>query len=177
MQKFWIGMVSELHPTKRIADAIEAFSQVAEMNPAAILVILGEGEERERLESLIRARHLESCVFLLGFIPDARTYLKAFDLFLHTSRSEALAYAILEAGCAALPTIATKVGGIPEIITTKEHGLLVPREQPHDIAAALTTLLSDPETSTAYGRALHVRVTERFSQAQMVERTLRTYDA
>ena len=128
--KYWVGMVGELSSTKRVADAIRAFSIIVPKHPGTTLVVLGEGREREALEKLVRELHLRDHVSLPGFRGDAPSLLKAFDLFIHTSSSEALGYAILEAGCAALPVVATKVGGIPEIIPDADHGLLVPARDP-----------------------------------------------
>ena len=71
---------------------------------------MGEGQERQGLEHLIRDLHLTKQVQLLGHVKDAPRYLKAFDLFIHSSQSEALGLAILEAGCASLPVVATRVG-------------------------------------------------------------------
>lgn len=172
---YWIGMLSELHPTKRVDDAIYAFSQVAEHHPDMGLFVIGEGKERERLERLIRELRLAGRVVLLGYISDAPHYLGAFDLFVHTSQSEALALAILEAGCAALPAIATRVGGIPEIITDGRDGLLVPPRSPHDLARAIETLRGSPEMARAFALSLHARVQRDFTKERMVSETLALY--
>ncbi len=172
---FWIGMISELHPTKRIEDAIEAMALMSKTHPDARLVVLGEGEQRTKLEKLISEKSLENKVFLAGFVQDAPSYVKAFDVFLHTSRSEALAYVILEAGCASLPVVATHVGGVPEIITSNENGLLVPKYQPDLIAQSLTILIENPDKATRFGTALHTRVLKDFSKEQMIEKTFALY--
>jgi glycosyltransferase involved in cell wall biosynthesis len=171
-------MISELHPTKRIDDAIRAFAYIAERHPDAILLVIGEeGAERESLERLIRNEQLEDRVFLRGRVPDARAYLKAFDLFVHSSQSEALALAILEAGYASLPVVATRVGGIPEIIEDQEHGLLVPARNPEKLSEAMESLMVDPARAAKLGTRLHDRVTSYFSTERMVSETLSLYRA
>ncbi|MBU6321414.1 MAG: glycosyltransferase [Patescibacteria group bacterium] len=171
----WIGMLSELHPTKRIADAVEAMALLRKARPEAKLVVLGEGEERARLERLIAARELSDAVRLAGFVPAGDRYLKAFDLFLHASRSEALGLAVVEAGLAALPVVATKVGGIPEIVADGETGLLVPPERPEALAAALVALIEDPVRAARLGERLAEACRARFDRARMIHETFATY--
>ncbi len=173
--RYWIGIASELSATKRVEDAINAFAQIAPRHPDAILVIMGDGREREALESLVRDLHLSLRVSFLGFVPDAATLFAAFDLFVHTSRSEALGYAILEAGCASLPVVATKVGGVAEIIPDAYHGVLVRREAPEQVAAAMESLMNDPRRAAEIGARLHARVAHAFSTARMLAETLALY--
>lgn len=171
----WIGVVAELHPTKRLEDLIEAYGQIRVDHPDSALIIIGEGEDRPHLEAQIRASGLEHCVRLVGFVPDSALYLRAFDLFVLPSRSEALAYVLLEAGLASLPVVASRVGGIPEVIVHKRTGLLVAPETPLLLAGSMSTLLSDPALAGEYGTALRERVQERFSKERMVNETLALY--
>lgn len=173
--RYWIGMISELHPTKRVDDAIRACAVLAERYPEAILVIMGEGRERERLEELVRELHVRDHVSLAGFQANAPSLLKAFDLFVHTSQSEALGYAILEAGCASLPVVATRVGGIPEIITDDDHGLLVPPHKSDALAAAMDSLMRDGARAAELGARLHARVHTAFSKDRMLNETFAHY--
>lgn len=173
--KQWIGVVAELHPTKQIPVAIEAFAKLASDYPEALLVVCGEGAERGRCEALIRARGLEGRVMLRGFVPDVASYLPAFDIFALPSRSESLGIALLEAGCAGLPSVGTNVGGIPEIITDGETGLLVPSGHPTALARALRELLDDPVRAAELGKALQTRVEKDFTEEKMVRETLAAY--
>ena len=172
---YWVGMISELHPTKRIQDAIRAFSLIAAAYPKAMLLIVGEGEEHEHLDSLIEELGLIARISLLGFISNPQKFLSAFDLFVHSSQSEALAYVLLEAGCAGLPAIATHVGGIPEIIRNGEEGLLVSPRDPIAIAQALESLMQDPARAEILGSRLHTRVLTEFSIQKMTAATFTLY--
>jgi glycosyltransferase involved in cell wall biosynthesis len=165
-------MVSELHPTKRIDDAIEALKMLPK---DVLLVVLGEGQERPRLEAKIKATGLEDRVILKGFVADAPNYLFAFDIFLHASRSEALAFAVLEAGCASLPVVATRVGGLPEIIRSDQDGILVSPYAPAEIADALSFLIHNPDRAARLGASLHDRVLHDFSVDTMLQKTLALY--
>lgn len=173
----WIGMLSELHPTKRVEDALEAFTLLRKEHPETRLVVLGEGEEHARLEWLIRESALAGYAHLAGFVPNGASYLRAFDLFLHTSGSEALAYAVIEAGLAGLPVVATRVGGLPEIVEDGRTGLLVSARSPHEAAQALHTMITDPVHTEQMGTALKRDVRERFNQERMVHETLARYAA
>lgn len=173
--RYWVGMISELHPTKRVADAIRAFEMFVRTHPEAILVVIGAGQERERLKSLVRDLRMRDHISFAGFRKNAALLLGAFDLFIHTARSEALGYAILEAGCAGLPVVATRVGGIPEIIIDEDHGLLVPRENPAALASAMESLARDPRRAAELGARLQVRVTTLFSKERMLSETLALY--
>lgn len=172
---YWIGMISELHPTKRVDDAIRAFAHIASKRPETELLIIGDGKERTKLEELICALHLEGRVSLLGHVTDAQKYLSAFDVFVHASISEALGYVILEAGCASLPVIATRVGGIPEIIQDRSYGILVPPRSPEALADAIESLICDPMRAAELGARLHDRVQESFSKQSMLSQTFAQY--
>lgn len=170
-----IGMIAELHPTKRIEDAIRALAELAPSHPELVLVVMGEGRQREWLESYVKHYRLEERVLLKGFVEDAGRYLKAFDLFLMTSRSEALALALVEAGYAGLPVIATRVGGVPEVVTHKRTGLLIPRQNPHALARAIRDLSENAELASRYGEALKESVGARFGKERMISETVAVY--
>ena len=172
---YWVGMLSELHPTKRVGDAIRAFAAIAERHPEAVLFIISDGELRAELEQLIRDLHLNRRVVLLGAVTDARRYLRAFDIFVHVSISEALGLAILEAGCASLPVIATRVGGVPEIISDDSCGVLVPPRDHEALAAAIETLMDEPLRAADLGARLRARVQASFSKQAMLSETLALY--
>ncbi len=167
----WIGTIAELHRSKGLSYAIEAL----EKTPRALHIIIGNGEERNRLEDLVRKKGLTERIFFLGHIHDAARFLPAFDIFLLPSLTEALGYVLLEAGSAGLPVIATHVGGIPEIIEDGKTGILVPPKNPRAITDALSTLINDKEKAAKYGATLSTFVKEKFSIEQMVESTERLY--
>lgn len=171
----WAGMTAELHSTKRVEDAIEAVATLRDEFPTLSLTVMGEGEEREKLEEMVTRLGLKGRVFLAGFMPNAPRLLHAFDLFLMPSRTEALGYAAIEAGYAGLPVIAANVGGLPEVITSGETGLLVPPESPVALADAIRTLLTEPERAKEYGVALKAYVEKTFSKERMVRETFALY--
>jgi len=174
-EPLWIGTTSELHETKGLDFLIKAFAGVSVAHPEATLIIIGEGQERKKLEKLIKQKNLMSKVHLAGFVLDAAKYLKAFDIFTLTSRSEGLPYSILEAGLAELPVIASRVGGIPEVIEQKRNGVLVEVGNISDIEYSLLELLSNEMRRVTLGKALKADVEEKFSLKQMLEKTVELY--
>jgi glycosyltransferase involved in cell wall biosynthesis len=170
----WIGTIAELHPTKGLDVLIEAFKKIAPQFPDIALVLIGEGQAREYLQSLVPL-DLQARVRFAGHVSNAAETLSALSIFAFPSRSEALGFALLEAGNASLPSVATNVGGIPEIIQDGENGLLVGPNDSSALAAALTYLLSHPEKASGMGTTLHEKVLREFSKAQMIQKTLALY--
>jgi len=173
--KEWIFMPAELTRNKGIDIAMRAFAGVRTNVDSAALVIAGEGEEHGALARLIDSYGMQKRAFLLGFVPDVHLYLAAADIFLMASRKEGLPLALLEAGYAGLPVIATKVGGIPEVIQHEKNGLLIEPDDVDGLADALTRLLLNPEEAQKYGKELKCSVREKFSEEEMLKKTLALY--
>jgi len=179
--KFWVGTIAELHPNKGLDFLIESFSQVVRsllstsIGWSLVLVIIGEGQERERLEKLIAEKKLKERIFLLGHVDEARRYLKAFDIFVLPSRTEAFPYVPLEAGLAEVPVLASDVGGLPEIIPDAEYGLLVPPGDVAEITKSLKYLVNKEAYRKLASSNLKKRVIQEFSLSKMVEETISLY--
>jgi glycosyltransferase involved in cell wall biosynthesis len=126
-EDFWSVTIAELHPIKQHEVTIHALAQLVKAGIPVRHILIGDGEAQQSLKTLVSRLNLEDHVFFAGHIPDAARYLKAFDVFVLSSRSEALAYVIIEACAAGLPIIASNVGGIPEIIHHEREGHLFPQ--------------------------------------------------
>lgn len=172
---FIIGTIAELHKSKGLQYAVEAFAKLIPDNPLLYYVILGGGEEKERLESLVELHKLQGHVFLLGFVDDAARFLPAFDVFLLPSVTEGLALVLLETGFAKLPAIASRVGGIPEVIENEKTGLLVPPRNPDAIASAIMKLFKSQPIRSALGAALHEKTLRDFSFTRVMTETTDLY--
>jgi len=172
-----VGTISELHKNKGLGYALESLARLqAESGlPPFAFIIIGEGEERASLEAKISELRLEGIAFLAGHQENAARYLKAFDMFTLTSVTEGLGYVLLEAGLASLPVLATKVGGIPEVVPSDEEGILVSVRNPKDTALGLRALLTDPALRASLSAKLHERVLREFSFERMLIETERLY--
>lgn len=170
----WLGTIGELHPIKRQTILIECLALIHETYPQLRLFICGEGSERTKLETLINNKGITNKVFLLGNVSEAARLLKAFDIFLLASKSEAYGYVVHEAGLAGLPVVATNVGGIPEIIEHNVSGLLVPHDNIPAFTEALTRLLNDQNLQQTLATNLKTKMLAR-SLDKMVRATEALY--
>ncbi len=168
----WVGALAELHHTKGLDVLIKSFSAAPQ---DAVLVLIGDGQEWGHLQKLIQIGDASDRIVLAGFVPDAASYLSAFDIFVLPSRSEALGYALLEAGAASLPSIASRVGGIPEVVKDTESGILVAPEDMHALTDAITLLCENEPLRESLGKALHERVNRVFTKEKMLRETFALY--
>ena len=141
----------------------------------ATLIVLGDGEIRENLENYAAELGIENKVIFRGYVDNAKQYLNALDIFCLPSRSEALPYALLEAGIASRPVIATNVGGIPEIIENGISGALVPPEDSETFFSTLVLFAEDRVLRERLGSALHKTVRENFSLEKMAKQIFALY--
>jgi glycosyltransferase involved in cell wall biosynthesis len=181
-EQFWlphnaplIGNIGALVPHKGQRHLIDAAALVVREVPDARFLILGEGELKASLEKQIADLALTKHVLLAGFRPDVLSILKGFDLFVMPSITEGLGTSLLDAMACARPIVASRVGGIPEVVRHGETGLLVPPKDPRDLAASIIRLLLDPPLAKRFADAGLARVREKFSVERMVDGTLAVY--
>ncbi|MFZ2152192.1 MAG: glycosyltransferase family 4 protein [Minisyncoccia bacterium] len=172
---FIFGTIAELHKNKGLDILIHAFKKIHQNYPNAKLCIIGDGEEKNTLKDIIRREKLENDVILLGNIPEAKEYLKAFTVFVLPSRTEALGYVLLEAGLAKTPCIATRVGGIPEIIEHEKTGILVSKEDVRELSMALEFTLTHKQDMEKYAQSLHEKVLTEYTKKEMLEKIFDLY--
>jgi glycosyltransferase involved in cell wall biosynthesis len=163
-----IGTIAELHRNKGLTYLINAMAAVVQEYPAAICIVIGDGEEKAALGMLIQERKLEKNFFLAGYLEHASEYLKAFSVFTLPSVKEGLPYTILEAGQASLPVIATPVGGIPEIVEDMRSGILVQARNQRELAHAISFMIEHPIERKQYGTALREKIATKFSMETMI---------
>lgn len=173
LPRLWIGTIAELNRNKGIEYLIKAF---AGLKSPATLCIIGNGEEKEELKALAEKLQIADSTIFAGFKEDAAKYLKAFDIFVLPSLKEGLSYSLLEAGTAGLPAVATSVGGIPEVISDMETGILVKPKDAKEISNALFFFMQNPEKCVELGGKLKRRISEEFSLSKMIGRTIAIYE-
>jgi glycosyltransferase involved in cell wall biosynthesis len=170
-----VGNVAALVPHKGQRYLIEAAHLVVQEVPDARFIVLGEGELREHLEKQVHEHHLEKHVLLPGFRTDVLGCIKGFDLFVMSSVTEGLGTSLLDAMACGRPIVATRAGGIPEIVEDGINGTLVPPRDAATLAAAIVRALKDEGWRRRMGEAGLARVRERFTVDRMVSETAAVY--
>ncbi len=117
--------VARFHPQKAVDRLVEAFKYVYDKNPNVFLTIIGDGDEREKIEGLIKASNLENSVELLGLKKNPYPYVRQADCFVLSSLYEGFATIVIETLVSTTPVLATQVAGINEQITQSEYGWVV----------------------------------------------------
>ena len=168
--------VAALVPHKGQRYLVQAAAEVLRTLPDARFVIVGAGELEPVLEKQIHKLHLEKHVFLTGFRPDALSLLKSADVFVMSSVTEGLGTSVLDAMGCARPVVATRAGGLPEVVDDGVTGTLVPTRDPAAMAAAVVQLLEDAALRERYGQAGLALARERFSADRMVDEIAALYE-
>ncbi len=171
-----VGVVARLEPEKGHPTLLEAWPLVLKQVPDAYLVIVGEGSRREALEQQARELRVAHRVIFTGRRDDVPAVTAALDCAVLPSYREAQGLTILEAMALSRPVVATKVGGIPEMIEDGVTGLLVPPGDAAALAAAIGRVLLDHPLADTLGRAGHDMVHDRFCVELMVRAIEAIYD-
>jgi glycosyltransferase involved in cell wall biosynthesis len=166
-EAFVMLLVARLDYLKDHATAVRTLRRVVQRRPEARLVLVGEGPEREKIQSLVADCQLTSHVRFLGLRKDVDRLLKATDLFLLTSISEGIPLTVLEAMAAGLPVVATQVGGLGEIIEDGKTGWLAPSGDDAALAERILHLAEDTDLRQKMGRLGQERARSTFSESQM----------
>ncbi len=173
----WLVTIAELNHNKNHTTAIDAVAEFNSTHSTKIFYsIIGSGELLSSLKEQVALKGQTEYVNFLDYVENARQYLLAFDIFLLSSKKEGLPYAILEAGLAQIPCIASRVGGISEVIRDKESGLLTDPNNHMTIVTALDYLLTNPDERSSYSETLFNHIKTDFTLDKMIEDTEAVYN-
>jgi len=167
--------VGRLHRQKGYDCLIRATATVKREVSTVKVLIVGEGEGENDLKNLVKSLDLSKEVIFTGLCLDVGKLYNFTSLFVLPSLWEGMPNAVLEAMAAAKPVVATRVGGVPELVVDGETGILVPPENPEALARAIADLLQNREQANRMGSAGRIRVQEHFSLTEMVAKTDRLY--
>ena len=166
-----VGTIAVLRPEKALEVLIEAAGLLAPRFPSLRVLIAGSGPEEHRLRDLVRRLRLEETVCLLGFREDIADVLAALDVAVFTSDREGMPLAMIEAMAAGRPIVATRIEGIPELVTDGEEALLVPPRHPKALAEAVARLLEDRDLRDRLG----ARAQERQRRELDIQTTVQAF--
>ena len=172
-----IGSTGNLYKTKGFEHFIKASKIISEQKISATFIIIGEGEERKKLETLIRQNNLANDFILTGRINEAAKLLPAFDIYVCSSVKEGLSYTIVEAMQAGLPIVATNVGGNSELIEDNITGLLAEAGNPESLAQKIIELIQNQTLRNKLGQQARLKAREEFCLEKMVEETKKAYSS
>lgn len=162
-----IGAVARHKPVKALDVLLRAFAKVGEKFPAAHLVLVGDGPLRADLERLAADLGVKDVTHFAGFRPHSGPYLRAMDVFTLSSREEGMPQSVLEAAVVGVPIVASRVGGIPEVVRDGVTGLLVNFGDEVAHAAALCRVLGDKAHARQLAEAARERVRNVFCVGRM----------
>ncbi|MHB8993929.1 MAG: glycosyltransferase family 4 protein [Armatimonadota bacterium] len=170
-----IGCIAALSPQKGVQFLLKAFPAVRRERPDAHLLLVGDGVLRPSLQRLANSLHVTEAVHFAGLRSDIPQILKALDLFVLPSLWEGLPYALLEAGAAGMPVVASDIPGNHDVIEHGVTGRLARPADASDLAAQIIAVLSDPATRTQ-AAALHHLIETRYTLAHMVSAHATLYE-
>ena len=167
-----IGYVGWLIPIKGVTYLVSAMEKVLEKHPESMLVLVGKGDdmgdEEVHLREQVKKLNLADKVHFWGWRPDVDTIMSCFDIFVLPSLNEGMGRVLVEAMSAGLPIVASRVGGIPDLVKDGENGLLVPPADASALEKAISDLLTDKEKRKRMGEA-GKKMCRPYSAEAMVE--------
>src|SRR5205085_11032354 len=163
-----VGTVARLSPEKNLHRLIDAFAMVLRAERRALLVIIGDGPERDSLAEHVRAKGLESFVIFTGKYPHPERLLPFLSVFALSSDTEQMPLSVLEAMAAGVPIAATDVGDVRELLSDQNHAFVVQRDISM-LASAIAYLLDNPDRARRIGAANALRARERYDYGKMFE--------
>jgi glycosyltransferase involved in cell wall biosynthesis len=166
-----------LIPVKAYDVLLESLGQLASAGHRFELFLAGDGPEKPRLQRLVDSLGLTSRVTFLGSVDDVPVLFSSAHILVHPSRSEGISNTILEGMAEGLPVVATAVGGIPELLTQGQTGLLVDPDRPDALAAALRRVIESSSLREELGRNGLELVRERCGLARIVSQYERIYES
>ena len=171
-----VGIAARLNPVKDIATLIRGFAIAYREHPELRLLIAGDGEQMDMLKQLAADLHVDRAVCFAGWVNDTDSFYHALDVNTLTSLSETFPYALTEGARAGLPTVASRVGGVPYLI---EHGITGLLFEPGDAEALgrhLSALAADATLRAHLGRRLYEKARDDFSLESTLKRQLTIYE-
>ena len=172
-----VAVAARISVEKGHRDLLEAAPLVRREHPRAVFLLLGAGPLEEEIREEAQRRGVADAVVFAGFREDVCNALGASDLVALPSHAEGTPAALLEAQALRRPVVATRVGGIPDIVREGETALLVEARDPSALAAAISVLLADPARRRAMGEAGRALVEAEFTVERMAAKTLAAYQS
>lgn len=170
-----IGTVGRLAPVKGHAVLLEAFRILSQFHPNVVLIFVGDGPLRVELEAEANRMGLGRTVIFSGHQEQSYDFINMMDVFVLPSLHEGIPMVLLEALALRRPVVASRVGGIPEVLAHSYSGVLVSPNNPEELATAIQSLIENPSKAVAFGSSGRSQVESEFSADLMATRTAEMY--
>jgi glycosyltransferase involved in cell wall biosynthesis len=167
--RFTVGWIGRMTAVKRTDDVLVAFKRLRDDGVDAVLCMVGDGPDRVQLEQRAHELGLARDTVFLGYQEDVAPFYAAFDALVLPSGNEGTPVSVIEALAAELPVVATRVGGVPDVVQDGEDGFLVETGATDDLADRLARLARDPELRARMGKHGRERVLPRYAVERLVE--------
>ena len=167
--------LSNFRPVKRVQDVVEVFARISRALPARLMLI-GDGPDRSLAEQLALRHNVQDRIYFLGKQDNVNELLPLADLMIMPSQMESFGLAALEAMACGVPAIATRVGGVPELIDDQINGLLFEVGDVESMANAAIALLSDRSRLQSFSAAARQTARERFCASSIIPRYEEYYE-
>ncbi len=175
----YIGIAARLHPVKGISVFLKAAKELLKFNKHLIFLIAGDGEKKytEKCKAYVKKHHLENHIKFLGLVKNMSVFYQSIHINVLTSHSESFPYALLEGGGFALPTIASSVGGIPEMIEHNITGLLFRDGNYLELARYMKELVDSTKKREQLGQQFRRKIEDNFSSKNMAKTHMNIYQS
>jgi glycosyltransferase involved in cell wall biosynthesis len=173
--RFTVGWVGRMTAVKRTDDVLEGFKQLTDNGVPATLCLVGDGPDRPQLERRARELGIMRDTLFLGYQEDVAPFYSAFDALVLPSGNEGTPVSVIEALAAGTPVVATRVGGVPDVVRDGEDGFLVDPGDTSALAERLTQLATDAPLRERVGAAARDRVFSRYAVDRLVDDVDRLY--
>ncbi|HLG07643.1 MAG TPA: glycosyltransferase [Gaiellaceae bacterium] len=168
----WVGRMTGVKDTGAVLQIVRA---TRERGVDAVVCMVGDGPDREGLEQLAHDLGIARASYFVGYQPDVAGYYRLFDAFVLPSVNEGTPVSAIEALASGTPVVATRVGGVPDVVRDGVDGFLVEPGELETAADRLAALAADPGLRARFGEAGRSRVLERYSVARLVDDVDRLY--
>ena len=175
--KIYVGLIGRHDHVKGHDIFIRAAARAAKENADLRFVIAGDGEGRDALVRLAAEENIADKLFFTGFVGNIYNFINFIDINTLSSRSESFPYVLLEGARMKKATISAAVGGIPDLITDGEEGLLFPAEDYNAFAEKIIYMAADASRRNEMGEALYQKATTHFSDTSLAESHMEIYRA
>lgn len=175
-ESYTIGYIGQLIERKNMSTLLSAIQILAKVHSTIKLIVLGDGTKLVELQAECKQHGISKSVDFMGFMPDAISWLKTFDLFVLPSRLEGIPRCIMEALAASVPVVVTDIPGNRDLVSHKETGLLYPVGDSQQLAECIAYMIDHPEVAQEMAHRGNRKIENEYSNRKMAKEYAAVYE-